>query len=285
MPLLPVLRTALRPTVLASVLGLAVAGLAGDPAAACPGSESPCAVEDGRYYVAVPDAAGGAPMPVIVWFHGWQGTGAASIGNRGFVQGWTDAGWLFVAADGREKTWSHVGSPTQARDDVAYVRSVIEDVRRRWPVDGTRVLAAGFSQGGSMVWDVACRLGAPFTHFAPVSGAFWEPLPESACAAGPVRLHHVHGTADTVVPFEGRWIRDTWKQGDVGEGFDVLRTTNACGDGAGRPFEQAGQSCRAWSDCAPGSTLRLCLHDGGHSIPPGWSARVRTWIETTRADG
>ncbi|MEQ8964712.1 MAG: hypothetical protein RID91_02710 [Azospirillaceae bacterium] len=273
-------RTALR---VVGMISTVLAAAAAAPAAACPGAESPCAVADGRYYVELPAGDDGAsPMPVIVWFHGWQDTGANAIANRGLVESWTDAGWLFAAADGREKTWAHVGSPSDARDDLAHVRSVIADIRARWPVDESRVLAAGFSQGGSMVWDVACRIGAPFTHFAPVSGAFWEPLPEGDCPAGPVRLAHEHGSADTVVPMEGRPIGDSWRQGDVLEGFAILRETADCADAPARTYGDGPFDCRAWgSSCRGPADLRLCLHDGGHRVLEGWSARTRAWVAET----
>ena len=78
-------------------------------------------------------------------------------------------------------------------------------------VDRSRVLLAGFSRGGSMVWDVACHAPVTARAYAPVAGAFWEPLPAS-CQGG-ADLFQTHGWADRVIPLEGRsvaggrWIR------------------------------------------------------------------------------
>lgn len=247
----------------------------------CHGTD-PCQVDNGRYYVRAPeDWDGTRRLPVIVWFHGWQDTGLRQIGDTGAVADWTGTGWLFVAADGAEKTWAHQGSPSQARDDIAYVRRVIEDVMDRYPVDESRILAAGFSQGGSMVWDVACRLGTPFSHYAPVAGAFWEPAPTD-CPAGPAAIRHVHGTADTVVPLQGRPIGDRWHQADVFDGLTLWRQTNGCAAAQTRNWRADDVlDCRAWQDCTSGKSLTLCLHDGGHLVPPGWAERTRAWLAAT----
>lgn len=278
------MRSLMAGSLLIVSLGLGTAF--GQPAC---GSDQPCpisfpdgdGVDGGQYYIDEPAAWDGeTPLPVIVWFHGYQGSGQAAVNNLGLVGAWTDAGYLFVAGDGRDNTWAHQGSPSQARNDTAYVRAVIEDVQDRYPTDSERIVAAGFSQGGSMVWSVACFIGAPFTHYAPISGAFWEPMPAS-CNAGPVTMRHTHGTSDRVVPMAGRPIGDRWRQADVLAGLDVLRALNACPTMADRDDLTVGSStCQVWSSCTDGA-LQLCLNDGGHGVPSGWSATTQTWIEAT----
>ncbi len=278
------MRSLVAGSLLIVLLGLGPAF--GQPAC---GSDQPCpisfpdddGVDTGQYYVEEPpEWDGETPLPVIVWFHGYQGSGRAAVSNRGLVGAWTGAGYLFVAGDGHENTWAHQGSPSQARDDTAYVRAVIEDVQDRYPTDPERIVAAGFSQGGSMVWSVACFVGAPFTHYAPISGAFWEPMP-ATCEAGPVTMRHTHGTSDRVVPMAGRPIGDRWRQADVLAGLDVLRALDACPTMADRDDLTVGSStCQVWSSCTDGA-LQLCLNDGGHGVPSGWSATTQTWIEAT----
>ena len=48
------------------------------------------------------------------------------------------------------------GSPSQARDELAFMDAVRADLLARWPIEPNRILVTGFSQGGSMVWDLAC---------------------------------------------------------------------------------------------------------------------------------
>jgi polyhydroxybutyrate depolymerase len=183
---------------------------------------------------------------------------------------------LLVLPDGLDGTWAHQGSPSRARDELAFLDAVRDDLIRRWQVDPSRLLVTGFSQGGSMVWDLACRRGRDYAAFAAVAGAFWEPLPET-CDGGPLDLLHLHGTSDPVVPMTGRWIRHTWKQGDVLEGLAVLRRTDGC-TSLSRPGRLGAElPCEIWDACGSGRELRLCRHEGGHMLPQGWVPLVHAW--------
>lgn len=237
---------------------------------------------DRQYYVALPDDIDDeTSLPVIVWYHGFRGSGLAGIRNRRMVENWTDAGYIFIAADGLDGRWTHQGNPRTEPDDDAYSVAILDDLARHYPIDRDRLVAAGFSSGGFMVWSLACFQGAPFTHFAPVSGAFWEPLPDN-CEAGPVTMRHTHGTADATVPLEGRWLRGIFKQGDVFESFDVMIANNECSATPDMTDQSIPPStCSIWQSCNGGGSLALCLHDGGHSVPSGWSATTQAWVEET----
>jgi polyhydroxybutyrate depolymerase len=150
------------------------------------------------------------------------------------------------------------------------------DLLARWPVDPDRLLVTGFSQGGSMVWDLACRRGRNYRAFVAVSGAFWEPLPQR-CDGGPVDLLHLHGTADGVVPMAGRPIGEAWRQGDVLQGLAVLRAADACPAAPARTETVAGLDCEIWDACPSGRELRLCRHAGGHVMPEGWVHLIHDW--------
>jgi polyhydroxybutyrate depolymerase len=272
----------MKPRVLAGAGIMVVACAGAGPAVAdtaC-GGEVPCRVGGGWYH-AVPPAGwdGTSPLPATVFFHGWRSTGRAVVESEALVRAFSDEGVLLIAPDGRDKTWAHVGSPSSARDDLAFVDAVMADVRRRWPIDGDRLLVTGFSQGASMAWDVACYRGDAFAAFAPIAGAFWEPLPET-CPAGPVNLRHVHGTGDGTVPMAGRPIRDVFRQGDVRQGMAVWRGVNGCPERPSRVEREDALTCEVWDRCASGRELRLCLHDGGHAMPPDWEHRIHEWARS-----
>ena len=256
-------------------LALLVCCTGGAPASACGGLE-PCRVEGGQYY-ALPPAGwyGTVPLPATIFFHGWRSHALAHARNAAFVQSFHDEGVLLVLPDGREMSWAHVGSPDQSRDELAFMDRVRVDLMERFAVDGRWLLVTGFSQGGSMVWDLACYRGADYTAFAPVSGAFWEPLP-GACAT-PVHLRHEHGTTDGVVPMTGRAIRETFRQGDVQAGMAVWRAADRCDAAPDRVEVEGASRCEVWSTCRSGKELRLCLHTGGHTMPEGTVHRIHAW--------
>ena len=275
----PGLAAALLAAGLLAVVLTACASLAhaGTPAT-CGGEENPCAVELGRYYVAESEA--GAADGAVIFLHGYKGSGAGVLANAGLVRAVTGAGYLLVAPHGRDGTWNHVGSPAgHDRDELAFLAQVRRDAVGRFDLAGKPILVAGFSQGASMVWDVACTRADAYTAFAAVAGAFWRPLPDG-CPAGAIDLTHIHGVGDEVVPLEGRPIGADWRQGDTGRALGLLKRHNGCPAAPDRRTRDGALNCAHWTTCARGR-LRVCLHDGGHAIKPGWIADAVAWM--TRA--
>ena len=142
------------------------------------GQKKPCEVADGAYY-ALPPAGwdGKSALLMTVFFHGYGATAKAMTEYRDLTRVFSEAGVLSILPDGLGKTWAHVGSPSQRRDELKFMDEVLADVKKRWPIDAKRIWASGFSQGGSMAWDIACYRGNEYTAFFPVAGAFWQPLP------------------------------------------------------------------------------------------------------------
>jgi polyhydroxybutyrate depolymerase len=145
-------------------------------------------------------------------------------------------------------------------------------------------MASGFSQGGSMVWYLACRMPARFAGFAPIAGAFWEPLPPD-CAGPRPNLVHVHGTSDMTVPLAGRPLRSGYRQGDVFKSFAIL-APGGCTAPWAAEVARAGPpqslTCRLAQGCGGSARLELCLHAGGHMADPAWVERA--WALTMTKD-
>lgn len=248
-------------------------------AAADCGGASFCTVPGGRYLALPPPGWDGqAPLPATIFFHGWRSSAKEFAANPSFTGAFAAQAVLLVLPDGLEGSWAHRGSPSTARDELAFLGAVRADLLARWHVEPGRLLVTGFSQGGSMVWDLACHRGRDYRAFVAVAGAFWEPLPER-CEGGPVDLLHIHGTADPVVPMAGRSIRGTWRQGDVLKGLAVLRAADGCPAAARAEPMAAGLSCEVWDGCgSSGRELRLCRHPEGHLMPEGWVRLAHAWL-------
>ena len=251
-------------------------------ALAC-GGTAPCEVEGGYYLAAPPpDWDGAGPLPLVVYFHGWNSSPEATFRNRAMVNGVTRRGALFVAPFARTGYWRQIGAgrAEPGRDELAYVNAVMEDVARRWPIDRSRTIASGFSRGASLVGNVACYAGPLFRAYAPIAGGFWNSTPPD-CPSGPVNLRHIHGTADHVVAFDAIGIYNSMP---IPEGLVTLRRLNGCAPqpdavwAAGNGRRRL--DCRAWRGCASGRVLELCLHEGGHRIPAEWVAEGLDWMMT-----
>ena len=238
----------------------------------------------GDYHAATPPGWDGrSPLPTVLFFHGYGSSGRNVVSNKGLMQAFGTRGILVIAPNGLAKTWAHQGAPSDRRDEMVFIDEVMADAKKRWPIDERLLWVSGFSQGGSMAWDLACRQGGKFAAFAPVAGAFWMPHPET-CPGAPVHMRHIHGTGDTVVPMAGRPIRDRWHQGDVERSVAQMRRWDQCQAEPDIEFDEGSLSCRAWTRCGSGKSVTLCLHSGGHIMPKGWVDGAWRWVQSV-ADG
>ncbi|MEL6477318.1 MAG: hypothetical protein AAFR17_08310 [Pseudomonadota bacterium] len=246
-------------------------------AQAC-GGDTRCEV-DGGYYLASPppDWDGTSPLPVVVFYHGWNSSPEGMFRNKVMIGAVHRRGAMFVAPWARTGYWRQIGTgrAENGRDELAYAQAVLADLKRRWPVDANRVLASGFSRGASMVWNLACYGDGLFTAFVPIAGGFWNSDPQT-CPAGPVNLRHIHGTADRVVAYDEVGIYNSMP---IPSGMELLRKINGCGTALANSAETGARyTCQRWRGCSPGSALEICLHPGGHSIPAEWVAEGLDWM-------
>src|SRR5260221_959671 len=263
-----------------SVQRLAVLVLLAIAACAAPSHGEPGLYElpSGTYRAATPVGWDGkTKLPLVLYLHGYSQSSEDVMGDADLVAAVTGRGALLVAPDGLGRTWGNVGSPSQARDDLAFLHAVVADARPRWRVDGPWIVAAGFSQGGSMVWDLACHASEGFAVYLPVAGDFWLPYP-TRCESGPVNLRHIHGMNDPTVPMGGRPLRGgRYTQGDIGKSLAILQETDRCGSEADRIEQQGELKCWIWSSCASGKRLELCLHGDGHVMKGQWLSDGMAW--------
>lgn len=252
------------------------------------GLDVACEIDGGSYHAVAPETK---PVGAVMFLHGYRGTGKGTIANDGLVREILGRGYAVVAPSGMP---AHAGAPggrwngtasSDWRDDTDFLQRAAEDAAERFDLPRDRMIAAGFSGGGMMVWRLACDAPDSFAAFAPVSGLLWRPLPPEC--AGPVRLFHTHGWSDRVVPLEGRSVdggRIT--QGDLFEGLDLLRSAAGCTHDHPDAYDQERDTLiRTWRDCAPGGELVFALHPGGHTLPPDWVRRTIDWFETSAPSG
>jgi len=229
--------------------------------------------------VAPPGWDGERALPLVLYLHGYREDSAMITGNAALVAAVTASGALLVVPDGVDKSWSFSGAPSHKRDDIAFLHEVVADAERRWPIDRARIFAAGFSIGGSMVWDLACHGATGFTAFLPFSGDFWTPYP-ARCETGPIELRHTHAVNDHTFPMAGRPLFGQFQQGDVYKGFAILEATDGCAADPDRKLRDGDLDCTSWTDCGSGKQLEMCLHHGDHQIQPDWLHRSIDWAMT-----
>lgn len=237
---------------------------AAQDAVAC-GPDSDCIIGERTYRVRLPELLDGRTRVGAVFFaHGHGGSAAGVMKNAALGRAVSDLGLALVALKSSGEGWTLPGSPSSHRgpvvDEVAYVERVVEDIAIRFPaIDRQRMMAAGFSAGGMLVWNVACERSGLFAAYLPLSGTFWRPVPDR-CPAPAANILHIHGDADRVVPLDGRVIGPT-RQGDVRE---VLELYAANGDfGPATATNPEGLRCEERRNPS-GRILEFCLFRGGH---------------------
>lgn len=263
----------LRPARNALILAMLLSGIVAPNAGAC-GRDTDCVIGERSYRIVFPEGHDGTtPIGAIVFAHGYRGTASGVMRNKGLTALASELGIAFIAARAAGPEWNIPNVPSfDALEDVnelAYFDALIEDVVERFAIDRSRILASGFSSGAMMVWHLACYRGDAFAGFAPMSGTFWEPIPET-CPTGPISLIHYHGKDDPVVPLHGRPIKDA-HQGDIYEAIALI-----AGLGDFRPIETMQTTeldCARQTDSS-GHILELCLFPGKHQLKARYLARA-----------
>ncbi len=261
-------------TVAAAVLGLTSGALS-----AC-GAQSDCPVATGDYRVALPSVPDGSgKMGAIVLLHGYNSSPEDMMKFQPIRDMANRLGIALIVPRGMNRSWNLPGAFPPARDDVAFIHSVVADAERNLLLDRDRVMIAGFSQGASMTWYIACAEGRRYAGYAAIAGSFWEPYVET-CALPLPYLYHIHGTADETVPMKGRALPMA-TQGDTYKSFALLRRLSSC-QARLEPEPAEGELSCSRQSCG-GAEQELCLHNGGHELNPTWIERA--WTRLAKARG
>ncbi|SFI97985.1 alpha/beta hydrolase family esterase [Albimonas pacifica] len=200
--------------------------------------------------------------------------------------------WLRVYPEGAERTWNAGrrrvdGGEAVRMPDVAFLRALVAALAGQGLADPSRIVLAGFGEGGSMVLRTLCEAPGLAMGAAVVAGSWPASL---HCAQGrPVSVLMFHGTEDPFVPYAGGQAPPARKVG-AGAMASVARTASSLAalNGCRAPSDEtlpAGGRKRLWFACEapmiawriermghrwPGSPERGRAGDGlGPPVPEG----------------
>jgi len=206
---------------------------------------------DRTYLVHAPSGQRGHTLPLVVLLHGHSGTGAGMVRLTSFNAIADRAQFLVAYPDGVERSWADGRGITEADqqhvDDVAFFLALLDDIARRWPVDTTRVYAAGISNGGFMAERLACDAQGRLAGIGVVAATLSDSLVARCRLPRPVSVMTMHGTEDPLVPFEGGEVRG--HRGRVQSAPSSAATWARWNHCTAAPTE------RAWPDTAGDGTL------------------------------
>jgi polyhydroxybutyrate depolymerase len=222
------------------------------------------------YWVHVPpDYDPTVGTPVVLNFHGLTSNAAQQqLWSRLFDE--TDRRQMIAVHPeglGAQPSWNAGAccgfAADTAVDDVGFVDAMLDALAAELCVDPARVYAMGMSNGGFLSHRLACELSDRVAAITSVTGV----LGIDECApTRPVPVLQIHGTEDTLVPYEGN------------EQFVSVAATvagwverNGCTAGPEETFASGDTRCEAWRGCDAGAEVALCtVEGGGHTWPGGW---------------
>jgi polyhydroxybutyrate depolymerase len=243
------------------------------PARSLPTGSSERTLESGgqlrRYLIHVPPAYDGSTRtPVVVLFHGYGGTPRGVVETTSMAKLADQHHAILVAplARGHATEWdfrTHISDPTS---DLAFVRNLVKEIKSEACVDGSRVYAAGFSNGSVLTLALACDGTTKFAAYGAVSGPFWN---DSCRSAPPASIIYFHGLRDKVVAYAGgntvigplppvNDVMASWAAHDTCPATSATTTVS--------------QHVRhfSWQACRKGSDVDVYVVDnGGHRWPGG----------------
>jgi polyhydroxybutyrate depolymerase len=142
------------------------------------------------------------PAPLVLVFHGGGGHDYNMPRFTGFDHLADAHGFLVAYPESVNTHWNDTRALSRA-DDVAFVRTLITELKRSYPVDPARVYATGISNGGFFSQRLACDLSAQIAAVASVAATMPETLMAVCHPSNPVSILFMQGTADPLVHIEG----------------------------------------------------------------------------------
>lgn len=109
------------------------------------------------------------------------------------------------------KAWGmgfDTGWDLDGMSDVNFMLDIIEEMKKSYNIDETRVYLSGFSLGGAFTYYMINKAADKIAAFGPISG--YNLMGGSTASSRPVPICHVHGTADGTMPYSG--IKDNMKK-------------------------------------------------------------------------
>jgi polyhydroxybutyrate depolymerase len=231
----------------------------------------------------------GTPTPLVVLLHGYGADGATQESYFQLQPIAEAETFLYATPNGTldgalNQYWNATDACCDVGhlnvDDVTYLRALIHDVIARYTVDTKRIYFVGHSNGGFMSHRMACEFGETVAAIVSLAGMVWAD-PTKCTPAAPVAVAHIHGTADTVVDYNGGEVFGLEPYPGAQATFDTWSAIDGCtGDSPGTPLDLessltgAETTITRATGCTAGGAVELWTIEGGSHIPnlqPIWA--------------
>jgi polyhydroxybutyrate depolymerase len=232
------------------------------------------------YLLHLPPGPVAGPLPLVLAFHGWLGTGRAMARLTG-LSAHADRRLLAVAyPQGLGFSWnSGTGAGYADRhgvDDVGFVSALIDRLADEIPVDLSRVYAVGMSNGAVFTHRLGCAIASRLTAIATVAGSLATRVASECHPDRPISVLQIHGAADATVPLSGGMIR--FDGGQVLSAADNVRhwaRSAGCSETPSRTVLADGVTSERFASCPGGVAIEVVVIDDAGHVWPGTSEPQR----------
>ena len=162
-----------------------------------------------EYSIYVPASYDGTTsFPLLFNFHGGGGVIASQIAIADMSPIADTANFIVVypqarqdPSDGNSFNW--IPKVPGTFDDVPFISSLIDTIASSYQINQDRIYACGYSLGGDMCFELACKLNSRIAAIAPVARTM-QANPDSFCfPVHPTGILSILGTDDTTSPYNG----------------------------------------------------------------------------------
>jgi polyhydroxybutyrate depolymerase len=234
------------------------------------------------YFKAPDELDPSQPLPLVMVLHGYSAGGLVQVIYLRLEPLVNTKKFLLVAPDGNvdkkgNRFWNAVDSCCDFDgtkvDDVKYLTGLVDEIASVYNVDKKRVYLVGHSNGGAMSYRLACDASEKFAAAWVLAPPFWSDVSQCKPKA-PIAIRHVHGTADTEVPYEGA-TEGTIVGKSAPEIAAAWAGWNGCDPKGeeGMPFDFDTKPpgpetvVTTYKNCKPNSTVELWTLTGSTHIP------------------
>jgi len=208
------------------------------------------------------------PMPLVLNFHGYSSNAQQEDLLSQMSAKADSAGFIAIHPEGTNSSWNAgacCGMAVQQNvDDIGFVKDILATAADKLCVDAHRIYATGMSNGGFLSNRIGCELADRFAAIAPVAGVTGVP---TCTPSRPVPVIHFHGTADTLVPYDGSAAMGFVA---VPDDFAAWAMRDSCTDTPSTTYMMGDVTCSSYLMCAGGAQVTLCtVQNGGHTWPGG----------------
>lgn len=148
--------------------------------------------------------------PLVLNIHGFNMSASSEQGytqmdkiadREKFIVVYPDA----LPNSSNQQSWDLTGN-----NDYTFLLAIIDTVDKKYQIDRSRIYACGFSQGGFMSFQLACRYSDIFAAIAPTSGLITMGGSGACTLKRPLSMRLTFGTDDVATPAQFMQCVTTW---------------------------------------------------------------------------